>query len=330
MATKKILWAVDAFQNEKQLHHHVVLALQALSKGQKTEIQPVYLLSPDRLRLSVEFSEPWVKRYQPAAEKALQQLLSHVRIPGLLPGKVLVQNLPSLTESVKRLTRYAQTSGAEMIVLATHGRKGVSRALLGSFAESLVQHSRTPVYLVNPNTRPDSSIRKIVFPTDLSKSSRKTLEEVVQFAKARKSKIALFHQVPNPIEPVFESGVYLLGGAWVPVRNYFSRTADLREAELKKWTAYARSKGVSCSHHLGLKSRGTKDSILAFAKAEKASLIAMASQSGAISSVLLGSIARGILRESSLPVWIVHAHPRSARKGKNIDPEVRLSPTVLI
>lgn len=42
----------------------------------------------------------------------------------------------------------AQAWGAELIVLGTHGRRGLGRALLGSDAEQIVRHASVPVLLV--------------------------------------------------------------------------------------------------------------------------------------------------------------------------------------
>src|SRR5438477_4013892 len=40
---------------------------------------------------------------------------------------------------------YAERVGADLIVMGTHGRTGVSRAVLGSVAEAVVRHARCPV-----------------------------------------------------------------------------------------------------------------------------------------------------------------------------------------
>jgi nucleotide-binding universal stress UspA family protein len=39
---------------------------------------------------------------------------------------------------------------ADLIVMGTHGRRGLSRALLGSVAESIVRHSPIPVLTIRP------------------------------------------------------------------------------------------------------------------------------------------------------------------------------------
>jgi len=45
----------------------------------------------------------------------------------------------------RRICAYALGVGADLIVVGTHGRTGVSRVLLGSVAEGVVRHSACPV-----------------------------------------------------------------------------------------------------------------------------------------------------------------------------------------
>ena len=46
----------------------------------------------------------------------------------------------------------ADSIEADTIVMATHGRGGISRWLLGSNADRIVQHSSIPVLLIRPST----------------------------------------------------------------------------------------------------------------------------------------------------------------------------------
>lgn len=50
---------------------------------------------------------------------------------------------PAIVETAKR-------EGCDLIVMATHGRSGIGRALLGSVADHVIHHSPTPVFLVRP------------------------------------------------------------------------------------------------------------------------------------------------------------------------------------
>jgi nucleotide-binding universal stress UspA family protein len=42
----------------------------------------------------------------------------------------------------------AIASGADLIAIGTHGRRGVQRMLLGSVAESVARHATVPVLLI--------------------------------------------------------------------------------------------------------------------------------------------------------------------------------------
>jgi nucleotide-binding universal stress UspA family protein len=46
------------------------------------------------------------------------------------------------------IVQTAEESGCDLIVMASHGRRGVSRLLLGSVANEVVTHSRVPVLIV--------------------------------------------------------------------------------------------------------------------------------------------------------------------------------------
>ena len=49
------------------------------------------------------------------------------------------------------IVQAAHDRNCELIVLGTHGRGGVKRALMGSVAEELLRHSPVPVLLVPPD-----------------------------------------------------------------------------------------------------------------------------------------------------------------------------------
>ena len=46
------------------------------------------------------------------------------------------------------ILRYAEKGDYDLIVMATHGRTGINRLLLGSVAEQVIRHSVCPVFVV--------------------------------------------------------------------------------------------------------------------------------------------------------------------------------------
>lgn len=59
------------------------------------------------------------------------------------------------------ITRVAWREGADLVVLATHGRTGLSRVVLGSVAGSTLQHAGVPVLVMRADaTRPSVHLVK--------------------------------------------------------------------------------------------------------------------------------------------------------------------------
>jgi Universal stress protein UspA and related nucleotide-binding proteins len=48
---------------------------------------------------------------------------------------------------------YAEENGVDLIVIATHGRSGLDRVLLGSVAERVLRQSPLPVFVVKPDRK---------------------------------------------------------------------------------------------------------------------------------------------------------------------------------
>ncbi|WP_291323215.1 universal stress protein [Desulfonatronospira sp.] len=50
----------------------------------------------------------------------------------------------------EEILKYAENENVDLIVMGTHGRKGVDRLLFGSIAEKVVKSSKTPVMTIRP------------------------------------------------------------------------------------------------------------------------------------------------------------------------------------
>jgi nucleotide-binding universal stress UspA family protein len=83
--------------------------------------------------------------------RTLERISAHARELGAAPETLLVENFGGRVSDV--IAEQAVKCKADLIVMGTHGRRGMSRALLGSDAESVVRYSPVPVLLVPPNGR---------------------------------------------------------------------------------------------------------------------------------------------------------------------------------
>lgn len=78
---------------------------------------------------------------------------AHDRLRRLLPEKEAKELQPACTMRIgvpaDEIVRYAEQHGIDLIVMGTHGREGVMRAMLGSVAETVVRRASCPVLTVH-------------------------------------------------------------------------------------------------------------------------------------------------------------------------------------
>jgi len=308
MTKKKLraVWAVDLFEEEDSTSSPVVSVLRCLGEKLSVEIEPVYVLSPEGLDLALEFSPPWIKQYKPAAQKSLQSALKDVELSGLVEARVLLQAKPSLRFMVKSLVNYSKNAGADLIVMGTHSRKGLSRLILGSFAESTLLYARVPVMVVGSHSE-SKGFRKVLFATDFGLKSDSIFQEVLPLVKDLGATLTIFHSVSHPVEPVIQSGTFLLGGGWIDLPEYMTQVEAMNRKQAELWSVQAEEQGVE-SEVVFIPSGGSVSrSTIDYAQSHGIGLITLAAESGPIASTLIGSICRQIVRNAHCPVWVFRA-----------------------
>ena len=87
---------------------------------------------------------------QQLAENAREELQTYteLHVPANVPFDVRVV----INSPVNAILDQARQSGAELIVMGTHGRTGIRRLFLGSVTEAVVRLSTVPVLTVNEKT----------------------------------------------------------------------------------------------------------------------------------------------------------------------------------
>jgi len=86
-----------------------------------------------------------------AGKRKLERIVRAAAKAGVKPQSVLAENFGGRVADT--IVREAKRLRADLIVMGTHGRRGVKRALLGSDAELVVRASRVPVLLIPASKR---------------------------------------------------------------------------------------------------------------------------------------------------------------------------------
>ncbi|HEY6459524.1 MAG TPA: universal stress protein [Polyangiaceae bacterium] len=79
-----------------------------------------------------------------AAKKGLDALVDARRARGVALDAILREGV-----AWEQINAVAEDVNADLIVIGTHGRKGIARALLGSVAENVIRTSRRPVLTIH-------------------------------------------------------------------------------------------------------------------------------------------------------------------------------------
>jgi nucleotide-binding universal stress UspA family protein len=196
---------------------------------------------------------------------------------------------------------------ADLIVMTSHGRTGLSRSWLGSVAHGVLRQSRVPVLMLRPADPSRrrvrrQSIKRVLVTLDGSSLSQVILGPASDLARAFGARLILL-RVVEPIPAIVPEVV-------LPVRNLprdDAATADVAEqaaAELAEICKRLKEKGVSrVEPHVVVDNRVAK-AILDFARSVSPSVIAMSTHGRGVSRLFLGSVSDKVLRGSTRPMLL--------------------------
>jgi nucleotide-binding universal stress UspA family protein len=198
---------------------------------------------------------------------------------------------------------YAGETGTDLIVMGSHGRRGVRRMLLGSVTEEVVHTAPCPVMVAHVPEKTPSLVRRILVPTDFSTSGAPALDWAETLASGYRARLVLLHVLEDftPMEP-YEVAFSNLIDEVLPQLETHAREA------LERTAASLAGKGLEAETHV--EHGRPADGILDFAAGHDVGLIVMASHGRTgLERLLLGSVAARVMRSAPCPVLIVK--PRS-------------------
>lgn len=215
-------------------------------------------------------------------------------------GVPVIQSERDAPSAAQGILSYAAEHEVDLIVLGTHGRRGINRLLLGSVAEQVVRQATVPVYTVRLSLSPNlhHRPRNIVAPVDFSPHSRLSLLYAGQLARAYGGVVQVLHIVEETVlpqvygvEPVSPSAQTVIDHSVLALREMVS------ELEL---TDVAGPGHVLVGHSaLG---------IVEFARHHDVDLIVIGTHGrSGLARFVLGSVTEKVIRMASCPVFTVRS-----------------------
>ena len=222
------------------------------------------------------------------AAEHLAALRSRPEIKGLQPEPALVLAEGNFKDE---LLKIVSKSKIDLVVAGTRGRTGLRKMLLGSTTEEICRAVTSPILTVGPGIElgAEKPFQRILFPTNLSELSHKTVPYLAMLAKKFGSQITVLHVLPqneSDAKPS-ASGEKTLAET---VRAAMSRDfAELAAFPTEFLVAFG----------------NTAETVLRVAREKKAALIAMGIRNAFRPGVLRERTAYRIIAEAQCPVLTV-------------------------
>jgi nucleotide-binding universal stress UspA family protein len=234
------------------------------------------------------------RRMAEAAETRLKRLIAEHSSRGLT---VFQTQTPGIA-AAPAIVEYAAEETVDLIVLGTHGRRGLRRFLLGSVAEEVVRSAPCPVLTVRDEeeARHFQDLDLIVVPFDFSDDSVRALAVATELAVTYESRVDLVHVIVPSID--LQAEVTL----WAPTFD-FDRVDMYRRVESRLRAEIEGLDRPEVSITPRVLDGHAASCLVRHAEGSKADLIVLASHGlSGIEYALLGSVAAKVIRAAPCPV----------------------------
>ena len=247
----------------------VVLHAQAMDA-------PAYFTAAQEQALKTQ-----LRQSRRAAEKQLAALAQEHLPESVARSFVVVEDDPA-----RAILREFKRSGADLIVMGTHGRTGLTKFRLGSVFESVLGQLRAPIVTVGPRVKSRAALgtlKKILCAVDFNGASMSAVEQAAGLAEKTGAELAVAHVVEK------------------------SHGAGSLEAD-RQWLCGWISPKLRehCSIKEIVRQGSPAEQIVAAAEASRADLIVLSAEPRHfLGGLFFGSTVEKVIRHASSPVLVI-------------------------
>lgn len=261
----------------------------------------------------VYVSEPAESQYRHMHQLYVEELAGQVRNRikdyriDMVSSMVTVSSVVLDGTPAKEVIDYAEKNDVGLIIMASHGRSGITPWATGGVANKVLHVARVPVLLIRVIKPPQKApgkhlLNRILLPLDGSEAGEAAVPYIQEFIDRLESEVILFGVVPAGQHARTVGGLdYIL---------YPEQHLELVKAEAREYLdkVYHRLTGRKGTVRVELRVGDIAREIIKFAEEANASLIAISTHGrSGIGKWVFGSIAHKILQLSNTPVLVVRA-----------------------
>ncbi|MGH9358235.1 MAG: universal stress protein [Terriglobia bacterium] len=191
---EQILCPVDFSEVSKKAFEYAV----SLAQRYKAKLYVQHSIEPVTV-FSYESFPGWSEMYEilkSGAETSMSELMS-------LPGSQAVHPEPSILVGTpsESILNFAEKKSIDLIVMGSHGRRGMDRFVMGSVTDRVLRKAKCPVLAVRkpahdfikPGSEDAVQLRKITLGTDFSDHALRAFDYALSLAMEYQAELTLVH-----------------------------------------------------------------------------------------------------------------------------------------
>ncbi len=214
------------------------------------------------------------------------------------PQAVVHPHLVRGLSEAETICETAADLGCDLVVMGTHGRRGLKHLVLGSVTERVVRSCPIPVLTIRPDAAGDVLHEpRFLVPTDFSEASRQAVATAATWAARLDGRITLLHAIEPVVYPEFYAVDIFPDDIMDRIEERSNRALEqlarkqLGEVQWDTEVAVGRATEV----------------IIEAADPGRHDLVVIASRGlSPIEHLLLGSVTDAVVRRARIPVLTIH------------------------
>jgi nucleotide-binding universal stress UspA family protein len=286
MMYTKILVPLDG----SQLAEGVLPYARSLANGLKLHVELLHINDPETVAPAIHFKREG-DYLKDVATSFLPSLTVRCRVESGQAAEVIVDA--------------ASRDAGTLIAMATHGRSGARRWLLGQVTQKVLRVTVNPLLVIRPtgSGRPSGEVRlnSVILPLDGSRLAEKALPHIVYLATRLPLEVVLIRSYALPT-----AGYFVAAGTGIPALEELGEKLKGEASNyLRAQAANLQAQGVAKVSWIVREGKGAEE-IIDLARKTSGNMVAMSTHGrSGIGRWVLGSVADRVVSYCGEPVLLI-------------------------